>query len=326
MLLSLMPVLSLNSDALELIKKLQEIEVPKPAAKIVKFDIGSISLSDINFLFDVAVTNPYPVKLTFSTLKATFSVENKQFFKTQTDALKIKAKGTETTRLFVNVKYEDMAKIVKNYMDKDSLECVIDVVIILPLPEFAKSVAKDITFKYQVKANVPTIKPEISIANFTVIKPTKKQIEDTLKRSAKKNLNADAVQKMFGAIIDGEKPSQIVDPSDLDLKLKVNFNIVMKNKTKAGLFFKDLNYTFNVNGSKLVGGYTKNIQNKQSEYILKINNEFSSRAFGEAILKAFREGKGDYSLTGFSMVKFPDKIKKEPLKLNFDEKGIFNIK
>ena len=274
----------------------------------------------------MAITNPYPVKLKLSTVKAAFFVENKQFFKTATDKLKIKAKGTEITRLFVNIKYADMANIVKDYKNRDSLACLIDMVIVLPLPESVQAISKDVTFKFKLNKQVPTIKPEINIANFNVIKPTKEDIETALKRSAKKNLNADSVKKMFEAIIDGKDTTKVIDPSELDLKLKVNFDILMKNKTKAQLFFNDLNYNFNINASKLVEGYTKNIQNKQSEYILSVNNEFSSKKLGKAILTAFKNGKGDYSLTGFSMVKLPDKIRKEAVKLNFNEKGILNIK
>lgn len=322
----LIPVFSFNSSAFEIPDQFQGLTIPKPTAEIVNFDIDSISLTDITLLFDVAINNPYPVKLKLSTVKAAFFVENKQFFQTATDKLKIKANGKETTRLFVNIKYADMANIVKDYKNKDSLECVIDMVIVLPLPEKFQKLAKDVTFRFKLKKDVPTIKPEINIANFNVIKPTKEEIEAAIKRSADKNLNADSIKNMFGAIIDGKNPAKVIDPSDLDLKLKVNFDIVMKNKTKANLMFKDLKYSFNVNSSKLVDGLTKDIQNKDGEYILGVNNEFSSKALGESILKAFKEGKGDYTLTGFSNVKLPDKIKKEPMKLNFNEKGVFNLK
>ncbi len=322
----LIPLLSYNSSAFELPDQIQGFAIPKPTAEIVNFDIDSISLTDITLLFDVSINNPYPVKLKLSTVKTTFFVENKQFFKTATGKLKIKAKGKETTRLFVNIKYADMANIVKDYQKKDSLECVIDMVIVIPLPKTVQKIAKDVTFKFKLRKDVPTIKPEINIANFKVIKPSKDDIEEAIKKSAQKNLNADAITNMFGAIIDGKNPAKVIDPSDLDLKLKVNFDIVMKNKTRANIMFKDLNYNFNVNTSKLVDGFTKDIQNKDGEYILGVNNEFSSKALGKAILNAFNEGKGNYSLTGFSMVKFPDKIKRESLKLNFNEKGVFNLK
>lgn len=319
-------MMSGSSSAFELPDSLGGFKVPKPTAEIINFDIDSISLTDITLLFDVEITNPYPVKLKLSRVESTFYVENKQFFKTSTDQLKIKAKGKETTRLLVNIKFADMAKIVKDYKDKDSLECVVDMVVVLPLPKAVSGLAKEVTFKFNLKKNVPAIKPEINIANFTVIKPSKAEIEEAIKKAANKNLNADAITSMFGAILDGKNPAKVIDPSDLDLKLKVNFDVVMKNKTKAAIFFNDLNYNFNVNSSKLVDGYTKDIQNKQGEYILSVNNVFSSKALGASILKAFKDGKGDFALTGFSMVKFPDKIKKTPLKLNFNEKGVLSIK
>jgi len=318
--------MSIGGNAFELPDSFSGYKIPKPTAEIVNFDIEAISFTDITLLFDVEITNPYPVKLKLSRVESTFFVENKQFFKTSTDKLKIKAKGKETTRLFVNLKFADMANIVKDYKDKDSLECVVDMVIVLPLPKTVSSIAKDVTFKFKLKKEVPAIKPEINIADFTVIKPSKEEIEAAIKKAAKKNLNADAITNMFGAIIDGKNPAKVIDPSDLDIKLKVNFDVVMKNKTKAAIFFNDLNYDFKVNNSKLVEGATKDIKNKPGEYILSISNEFSSKALGSAILKAFNDGKGDFSLTGFSMVKFPDKIKKTPLKLNFNEKGVLPIK
>lgn len=322
----LIMVISSTGSAFELPDSISGYKIPKPTAEIVSFDIQEISLTDVTLLFDIEISNPYPVKLNLSKVESVFFVENKQFFKTSSDKLKIRANGKEITRLLVNIKYADMANIVKDYKDKDSLECVVNMVIVIPLPKSVSNMAKDVTFKFELKKNVPAIKPEINIANFTVVKPSKADIEAAIKKTAKKNLNADAITNMFGAIIDGKNPAKVIDPADLDLKLKVNFDVVMKNKTKAAIFFNDLKYDFKVNSSRLVEGTTKDIKNKSGEYILSIGNEFSSKALGKAILKAFNDGKGDYNLTGYSMVKFPDKIKKTPLKLNFDEKGLLSIK
>jgi len=318
-------LISPNISAFELPDSIGGFKIPKPTAEIVNFDIDSISFTDITLLFDVEIYNPYPVKLKLSRVESTFFVENKQFFKTSTNKLKIKAKGKETTRLFINLKYADIIGIVKDYSNKDSLECVVDMVVVLPLPKTVRKAAENVTFKFNLKKTIPAIKPEINIANFTVKKPSTAEIEAALKK-ARKNLNADSVKNMFSSLIDGKSTNKIIDPSALDLKLKVNFDIIMKNKTKAALFFKDLKYDFKVNNSKLVEGLTKDIKNKTGEYILSINNEFSSKALGKSILKAFSDGKGDFALTGYSMVKFPDKIKKTPLKLNFNEKGVLAIK
>ena len=300
-------------------------DIPLPEAKIKKFDIDSLSLKDITLLFDVEIKNPYPIKLKLSKMDSVFYVDGKQLFKTTTNKLKIKAMGKETSRILVNLKYDDIINIIKNYGDKEYLECVVDITLTLPLPESVHKFKKEITFNFKLTQNIPAIKPEINIANFNVVKPSKKVIEAAIAKSKKKNLNADTVTNMFGAIIDGKNPVKVIDPSDLDLKMTVSFDVVMKNKTKTSLVFQDLNYTFTVNDSKLVDGYTRDIKNKPGEYILSIMNEFSSKALGQSILGAFNKGSGNYSLKGYSMVKFPDKIRKEPLKLNFDEKGVFNL-
>ncbi|MCL1864756.1 MAG: LEA type 2 family protein [Spirochaetes bacterium] len=306
--------------------KIGGYKVPQPTAKIVNFDIDSISLLDITLLFDIEIYNPYPVKLTLSKIESTFFVENKQFFKTSSDKFSIKAKDKETTRIFVNLKYLDIINIVKDYTNKDSLECVVDMLIVIPLPKSVSAIAEDLKFNFKLSKEIPAIKPEINIANFSVIKPSQKEIEAAIKNSANKNLNVNTITNMFGAILDGKNPAKVIDPSDLDLKLKVNFDVVLKNKTKAEMLFQDLNYDFKVNDSKLVDGYTKDIKNNQGESVIGINNDFSSKALGASILKAFNESKGNYSLAGYSMVKFPDKIKKTPIRINFNEKGTLSIK
>lgn len=328
LLLILLTFVLLDSSKIhsECLSFLKSNNIPMPQARIADFDIDSLSLRDITLLFDVEIQNPYPVKLKLSKMKSVFYIDKKQLFETTTDRLKIAAMGKETSRILVNLKYSDIINIIKDYGQKEYLECEVDITLTLPLPESVHNIQKEITFNFKLKQNIPAIKPEISIAGFTVIKPSKQEIEDALQRAKKKNLNAETVTNMFGAILDGKNPAKVIDPSDLDLKLKVNFDIVMKNKTKTNLIFQDLNYNFNVNESKLVEGYTREIKNNPGEYILSVANEFSSKALGKSILGAFNKGSGNYSLKGFSMVKFPDKIRKTPIKLNFDEKGVLKIK
>jgi hypothetical protein len=301
-------------------------DIPLPEATIVNFDIDSLSLRDITLLFDVEIKNPYPVKLKLSQMKSVFFIDKKQLFETSTDKLKIKAMGSATSRIPVTLKYSDIIDIVKNYGDREFLECEVDITLSLPLPESMHKYKKEIIFNFKPKQNIPAIKPEINIADFTVIKPSKKEVEEAIERSKKKNLNADTITNMFGAIIDGKNPVKVIDPSDLDLKLKVNFDVIMKNRTKATLVFQDLNYNFNINESKLVDGYTKDIKNKPGIYTLSVANEFSSKSLGHSVLSAFNKGTGNYTLKGFSMVKFPDKIRKTPIRLNFDEQGVLEIK
>lgn len=298
----------------------------RPTAEIVNFDIESISLRDITLLFDVEISNPYPLPLKLSGIISTIYIENKQLFQTSTGSgMKIRAMATEVNRFRVNLKYTDIIEIVKDYTSLESLDCLVDMTIAIPLPEALQNIQKEITFNFKLTKEIPVIMPNLSIKNFTVVKPSQKEIEAALAKTAQKNLSASTVLNMFGAIIDGKNPAKVIDPSDLDLKLNVKFDIIMINKTLTKLAFKDLDYDFLVNNSRLVDGYTTNIQNRAPQYVLGINNDFSSKALGKSILNAFSKGEGNYILKGHSMVKFPDRIKKDPVKFIFDEKGVFDI-
>ncbi|MBN2040355.1 MAG: hypothetical protein JW864_09955 [Spirochaetes bacterium] len=297
----------------------------KPEARIKNFDIQSISLYDITLLFDVEVTNPYPLNLKLQDIAFTFFIEGKQFFKTSTArGLKIKANGKESSIFTVNLKYKDIIKIIQDYTKKDYLNCVVDTVITIPLPDLP-GLQDNIAFSYKLKKQIPAIKPSIKIANFKVKLPTKKEIADALIKSGQQNLNSGTIQNMFEDLLSGKKTKTAADLTKLDLKLKVNFDILMTNKTKAKLNFKKLNYKFSVNNKHLVDGITTDIVNKANISVLHIANEFSTKEMSSSLIKTFKKRKGSYSLQGDSLIQLPSSIRKNPLKLEFNEKGEFNF-
>ncbi len=297
----------------------------KPEAKIRNFEINAISLYDITLLFDIEISNPYPVGLKLEDIGFTFFIEDKQFFKTSTArGLKIRANGKETSVFTVNLKYADIAKIIKDYTNKDYLDCVVDTVITIPLPDIP-GLQKKITFNYKLKKQIPAIKPSIRITNFNVQMPTKKDITDALKRAGKSAADSGEIFGMFRDILSGKKARQPVDPASLDLKLKVNFDIEMKNDTRAELQFRKLDYNFFVNNNRLLDGITTDISNKAGKSLLHIQNEFSTKTMSKSILKAFRNKSGKYQLKGEALLQLPASIKKEPLKLKFDETGSFKL-
>lgn len=300
----------------------------KPEAVIERFDIDSISLRDITFAFDVGINNPYPVGLKLEDIRMKFSVENRQFFQTSTGkGVRIKANGKSVSEFKVSLKYVDIIKIVKDYASKDRLDCAIDLEIVIPLPEIAQKAGfgKSVTFKNHVNKKIPAIKPSVSIANFRVEKPSLDQIEKSL-ISAKKSVSKEKVYGMFNDMLSGKKSEQVINPADLDLKLRVNFDIELKNSTTAKLLFNNLNYDFAVNSSSLVEGKTENVKFSGGKYILTVASEFSSKALGKSVVTALTDRKGKFTLKGHTFVKFPDEIKKEPLKLTFDENGDLGIK
>lgn len=205
------------------------------------------------------------------------------------------------------------------------LSCRIDVLLVIPLPKMT-GLPENTKFEYHLDKQIPAIKPKVDIADFNVKIPTREEIEKALIKAGKANLNQDKVQDMFNSIISGKKPEQVVDPASLDLPLTVNFNIVLDNKTKSKLLFKSLDYTFFIDSQKFVDGKTMDIETIATKSILKVTNKFSSKVLGKTIMDAFEKKKGKFSIKGSSFIKLPDSIKKEPLKLVFDENGDLNIK
>lgn len=297
----------------------------KPEARIRDFDIDSISLYDITLLFDIEISNPYPVGLKLEDIGFTFFIEEKQFFKTSTaQGLKIKANGKETSVFKVNLKYTDIARIIRDYNKKDYLSCVVDTVITIPLPDIP-GLQKKLTFNYKLKKQIPAIKPSIRITGFNVKMPTQKDIADALKRAGKNAAESGRIYGMFSDILSGKNARPTIDPASLDLKLKVNFDIEMKNKTRARLEFRKLDYDFLVNNARLVKGVTTDIVNKGTGSLLRVESEFSTRNLSKPVLKAFRNKKGNYNLKGEALLQLPASVKKEPLKLKFNEAGSFRL-
>lgn len=298
---------------------------PKPKAKITRFDIDSLSLRDITFLFDVEITNPYPLKLKLDSVDFTFYVEKNQFLKTTTSrGLSISAWGRKTNQLKVNIKYEDIMKVFKAYGEKDYLACQIHVAIAIPLPDIT-GLPENIVLDYDLNTRIPAIKPNVSVADFTVRPPTTAEVSSALAKTSKK-ADAGKITAMFGDIIAGRKTEQVIDPAELDLPIDVNFDIVLKNETKAKLLFSDLKYDFFVGNEKLVNGTTRDIVQKDNVSNIHVKNRFSSKSLSKSLVKVLYDRKGNFTFKGNTQVKLPDDVKKTPVNLAFDEGGNFGVK
>lgn len=111
----------------------------KPEARFKKVDIKTISLQDVTLKFDIEIYNPYPIGLKLKDVDLTFFIEGKRLLRTKTGkGLKIKARGTQASSIDVILKYSDIAKIVRDYTQKDYLNLQIDAVVAIPLPKLPK--------------------------------------------------------------------------------------------------------------------------------------------------------------------------------------------
>ncbi len=296
-----------------------------PEVRIKDFDIKAISLRDIDFLFDIEIINPYPIGIRLEKVEFKVDIDKNQLFKTTTPSgFKIKANGSAVTPLVLNLEYAKIINIVKDYNKKEYLVCDISGNLIIPLPNIP-GLPKTFSFPFNVSKKIPAIRPSVAVHNFKVSAPSREEIQEAI-RKAGRNLNADKVFGLFGDLINGKKVNvKEIGLADLDLKLKVNFDLKLKNEAKAKLFFNNLNYDFSINNEKVFRGDTSKTQMVGDTLIISVANELSSKSLGKGVLRIFEERKGLFKIKGETFINLPAEIKKTPLRLSFDEGGDFGL-
>lgn len=296
-----------------------------PEVRIKDFDIKAISLRDIDFNFDIEITNPYPIGIRLEKVEFKVDIDKNQLFKTTTPSgFKIKANGSAVTPLVLNLEYAKIINIVKDYNKKEYLVCDISGNLVIPLPNIP-GLPKTFSFPFSVSKKIPAIRPSVAIHNFKVTAPSRAEIQEAI-RKAGQNLNADKVAGFLGDLISGKKVNvKEVGLADLDLKLKVNFDLKLKNEAKAKLFFNNLNYDFAINNEKVFRGDTSKTQMAGDTLIVTVANELSSKSLGKGVLRIFEERKGLFKIKGETFINLPAEIKKTPLRLSFDEGGDFGL-
>lgn len=300
----------------------------KPEARLERTDIDSITLQDITLLFDVRISNPYPVGISLAGITTKFSIDKNQFFETGTkDELKIPAKESALNTFKVNLKYADIINIIKDYSKKEYLDCDIEGVISLAVPKTGlPGIPEKLDFPYKMSKKIPALKPRIAIKGFTIKKPSTDDIKKAVLANAGKLNFLDAVS-LVDKLLKGDYAGafKTIKPEDLDLKFDINFDIELKNETKNRINFSYFNYDFFLNADKMVDGRTTDIKTVENTTVLGVKNTVSLRTFSRTIVNALQNKSGDFNLKGETAVKLPDEIKKEPLKLMLDEKGKLNI-
>jgi LEA14-like dessication related protein len=300
--------------------------VPKPTATLTRFEVSAISLRDVTFLFELTVHNPYPVPLSFRGMDLAFSVEGTQVFEAASQGgFKVPKNGTRANTFTVTLTYENIIKVVKDYLSKDLLDTVIDGTLVIPLPRMT-GLPPTISFSYSLHQKIPAIKPKVSVVDFTVVPPTQDQVRDAL---AKKGSKADPGQALGALknVLQGKKPApDVIDPAQMDVPVSVSFTIDLANEAKAEISFPKLDYTLFVNGDQLVVGESTAVSRQAGRSLITVVNTFSSRSLSKNIRELFAKRSGSFSLGGSASVKLPDEVSKKPLPLTFQEAGTFSLK
>lgn len=302
------------------------LSFPTPTATLTRFEVSSISLRDVTFLFELTVKNPYPVPLSFSGMNLAFKVEGAQVFTAQSQGgFSVPGNGTKANTFNVTLAYDAVIKVVKDYASKDLLDTVIDGTLVIPLPRLP-GVPGTYSFSYSLQKKIPAIKPKVSVLDFSVKPPTRDQVKNAL---VKKGSSVDA-GKALGAlqnVLQGKKPATaVIDPADMDVPVSVSFTIALANEARAELSFPKLGYELVVNGDRLVTGESTSITREAGRSLITVVSTFSSRSLSKNVRALFSSRKGDFRLRGTASVKLPDEISTAPLPLAFDEAGSFSMK
>ncbi len=307
---------------------LQRSALIRPEVKIERFDIEAISLRDIRLGIDLGVTNPYPIDVRFERISAKLLIEKNQFFNTNTRrGLKIAPGKKERVSFIVNLKFADIWKIVHQYSEKDYLESEISGDVVLGLLKTGVQGAKfldSLSIPFQWRVKIPAMKPEIRIVNFAVEMPARGQVVDAIRKGEGVH-SVDAVMSSLSDVLAGKKSTGRNASARLEIELPVILDIELKNNAKTRILVQDMHYDFFVNGESLIRGETGEIVTNGNTFMVKIRNTIRLRSLSESLIKALKQGKGNYALKGYSHIRFPEAIKKDPLRLALDEKGGFSF-
>jgi LEA14-like dessication related protein len=304
-------------------------DIPKPSAEIRRFQLDSITLRDVTFLFDLAVKNPYPVSLPFDGMTLAFTVEGARVFTAASQGgFTVPANGEKTNTFTVTLAYDAIISLVKNYIEKDWLTTVIDGTLVIPLPKvpMLPKLPPNVTFKYSLSQKIPAIKPKLALQGFAVRPPTAQQVAEAVAKAGAK-VDTNKALGVFKDVLAGKTPAApVIDPADLDVPLTVDFTLVIRNEAKGPLSFNALHYELFVNAESLVLGDATSIVKKPDGDHITVSNVFSSQRLSKNVKALFAKKGGSFAVKGSAALKFPDEIRKEPVPLSFDEKGTFSIR
>ena len=317
----------------------------KPKVTLKGYNIEAITLTDMSFLFNINIFNPYPISLTIDKIEASVFIEDKKLVKINTKGgVKFKSKGKKISTIRVKTKYLDLLKLIKNYPKKDYADCKIKIVFSIPV-----CILRNIPLRYTVKTKIPIIRPKIRIKNFRIKKISlARQNEIKIKNELTNRIKKIIISAFTAGYINHLPVYSNIQSSEQiysfkikrkfkkakkkgrrkikkalkgDISFTLEFDVVVTNETKFKLLIKQIQYDFYLNNKKLMSAKTTKLKTIGNKTILRVSNRLNTKSFSKSTRKAIMRGKFKYKITGSALIKLPNKLKKVPLKLKFNKKG-----
>lgn len=288
----------------------------KPTVTFQKFHFKEITLSDMTMLFSLQVENPYPVTLYLDSIQSQIYIDTFSLFSLQSsDKLKL-PKNTKTNKTFaVTITYEQLIKAVKEYYNKDSITMTLKGTVAFSLPPSIQ-IAQSITIPFTIKQEIPTIKPSIDIARFKIIPPSRSDLKNIIK-----NVNPLEIPSLYTDIQNFCQGKGISDSiSKFDIPLSVAFDIIIKNKTKATLAGKSLQYNFILHDSEIAKGQPT-IQNTDGASKINCVTILSTKNISKSFAQAISKKNIQYTLKGNMLFNAALKGAELPIPFTINQQG-----
>ncbi len=265
----------------------------KPTVTFKSFQFKEVTLNDMTMLFFLEIENPYPVTLYLDSIQSQIYIDTFSLFSLESrDTLKL-PKSSKTLKTFaVSITYEQLIKAVKEYYNKDSIVMSIKGTIAFSLPPSIKLV-ESIAVPFTIRQEIPTIKPSIDIAHFKIIPPSLSDLKNIIK-----NINPLEIPALYADVQNFSQSKGIPDSiSNYDIPLSIAFDIIIKNKTKAMLTGKSLNYNFILHDSEIAKGQPT-IQNADSASKISCITTLSTKNISKGLAQAITQKNIQYTMKG----------------------------
>lgn len=288
----------------------------KPTVTFKDFQFKEITLNDMTMLFSLDVENPYPVTLYLDSIQSQIYIDTFSLFSLQSaDKLKL-SRNSKTNKTFaLTITYDQLIKAVKEYYNKDSIVITIKGTIAFSLPPSIQ-IVQSIAVPFTIKKEIPTIKPTIDIAHFKLIPPSLSDLKNIIK-----NINPLEIPSLYTDIQNFCQGKGVPDSiSKFDIPLSVAFDIIIKNKTKAALVGKSLNYNFILHDSEIAKGQPT-IQNADGASKINCVTTLSTKNISKGLTQAIAQKNIQYTMKGNMLFNAALKGTELPVPFTINQQG-----
>lgn len=289
----------------------------KPSVTLSSAEIVSITLTEINIRLHTIVTNPYPVPFPASTLAMDVSVEGSHLSRMDSKLQSIPASQQKPVPVDVKITYHDLAEIYKKMPGKETLVVSIkgNLAVNFPKQTIIPGLPDHLDLPFEAQKEIPAVLPSIAIRNFRIIRP---EIPTTAPELIKR------AEQYIDGLFNRNRPSPgsaaASGLSQIDVTIRTEFEIVLKNDAAARINFEKLNYVLTVNKENFLSGTDTAILNQGRESVVTVQTSFPLKGITSTLADIIRRKSAAFQLVGSAQIMIPG-LSGEGLSYQFDRSG-----